>query len=105
MKIETYTLPAYWASYLINGDASGYSDEEIAVEMLFQHHNNCVKRQTIIEKKGGYLENDTDLFGRDQAYYVDAFGHKSIVRVFPYEDAGMIDDNLFVEKSFAIKNM
>ena len=30
MKIETYTLPAYWASYLINGDASGYSDEEIA---------------------------------------------------------------------------
>lgn len=75
------------------------SDEEIAVEMLFQHHNNCVKRQTIIEKKGGYLENDTDLFGRDQAYYVDTFGHKSIVRVFPYEDAGMIDDNLFVEKS------
>ena len=30
MKIETYTLPAYWACYLINGDASGYTDEEIA---------------------------------------------------------------------------
>ena len=30
MKIETYKLPAYWASYLINGDASGYTDDEIA---------------------------------------------------------------------------
>lgn len=29
-KLETreYTLPAYWASYLINGDSSGISDEE-----------------------------------------------------------------------------
>lgn len=24
----TYTLPAYWASYLINGDASGISDND-----------------------------------------------------------------------------
>lgn len=24
-----YFLPSFWASYLINGDASGYSDEEI----------------------------------------------------------------------------
>ena len=28
--IHTYTLPAYWASYLTNGDASGMTDEEIA---------------------------------------------------------------------------
>lgn len=30
MKLETYTLPAHWASYLINGDASSFSlyDEE-----------------------------------------------------------------------------
>jgi hypothetical protein len=27
--IHTYTMPAYWASYLINGDASGMTDEEI----------------------------------------------------------------------------
>lgn len=26
----TYTLPAYWASYLINGDASGISPEDKA---------------------------------------------------------------------------
>ena len=30
MILDTYVLPAYWASYLINGDLSGYSDEEIA---------------------------------------------------------------------------
>lgn len=31
MKTITYTLPAYWASYLINGDASGLDDGEQAV--------------------------------------------------------------------------
>jgi len=30
MKLDTYILPAYWASYLINGDLSGYEDSEIA---------------------------------------------------------------------------
>lgn len=30
MKTETYTLPAYWASYLINGDDSGISDSDRA---------------------------------------------------------------------------
>ena len=35
MKTETYTLPAHWASYLINGDASSFDlydegDAEIA---------------------------------------------------------------------------
>lgn len=30
LETETYTLPAYWASYLINGDASGIDDEEQA---------------------------------------------------------------------------
>jgi hypothetical protein len=29
MKTQTFTLPAHWASYLINGDASGYTDEEL----------------------------------------------------------------------------
>jgi len=31
-KLETitYTLPSYWASYLINGDASGISDDDQA---------------------------------------------------------------------------
>jgi len=29
MKTETYVLPAYWASALINGDNSGLEDDEI----------------------------------------------------------------------------
>jgi hypothetical protein len=28
MKTTEYTLPSYWGSYLINGDASGLSDSE-----------------------------------------------------------------------------
>lgn len=28
LNIITYTLPAYWATYLINGDDSGISDED-----------------------------------------------------------------------------
>lgn len=28
MKTEDFLLPVYWASYLINGDASGYEDDE-----------------------------------------------------------------------------
>jgi hypothetical protein len=28
MKTEEYKLPMYWASYLINGDASGLFDKE-----------------------------------------------------------------------------
>lgn len=28
MKTTNYTLPEYWASYLINGDASGMEDNE-----------------------------------------------------------------------------
>ena len=30
MNVETATAPAYWASYLINGDASGLEGDEIA---------------------------------------------------------------------------
>lgn len=29
MKTITYTLPAHWAVYLINADASGYDDAEL----------------------------------------------------------------------------
>lgn len=28
METTTYTLPEFWASYLINGDVSGMEDEE-----------------------------------------------------------------------------
>ena len=46
MKIKTFTLPAYWASALINDDTSGfeYEDEkpfqEFCAYMLSAHGNN-----------------------------------------------------------------
>ena len=46
MKIETYTLPAYWATALINDDTSGfeYEDEKpfqaFCAYMLSAHGNN-----------------------------------------------------------------
>lgn len=43
MKIEPYTLPAYWAPALINGDYSGYEDDEIAEIQEFERaHGYCV---------------------------------------------------------------
>ena len=29
IRTETYTLPEYWAPYLINGDATGYTRSEL----------------------------------------------------------------------------
>jgi hypothetical protein len=45
MTTETYTLPIYWASYLINGDASGLEDneqEEIDAWMESEEPGDCV---------------------------------------------------------------
>jgi len=44
MKTETFILPAYWASALINADFSGYSDEELNEIEQFEIDNteeNC----------------------------------------------------------------
>ena len=30
MQIESFKLPAHWASFLINGDQSGLSDDDVA---------------------------------------------------------------------------
>ena len=45
MKTVTYTLPAFWASALVNGDESGFSDEESeALEAWLTHEGvgSCV---------------------------------------------------------------
>ena len=46
MKKETYILPVYWASYIINGDASGMDDDEQAACDSWLERNpvgNCVE--------------------------------------------------------------
>lgn len=40
IKTETYSLPSYWASYLINGDASGMEDAEQAQADRFLSDKN-----------------------------------------------------------------
>lgn len=35
MKTETITLPAHWASALINGDLSGYDSDDLEAIRLF----------------------------------------------------------------------
>ena len=36
MQIEQFTLPASWASFLINGNASGLTDDEVAdIDAMF----------------------------------------------------------------------
>lgn len=39
-RIETHTLPAHWSSYLINGDASGIDDDDIAECDAYIERNN-----------------------------------------------------------------
>ena len=41
MKEIEYILPEYWASYLMNGDSSGLSqEEETNIELWLKLHNN-----------------------------------------------------------------
>lgn len=40
MKTRTYTLPAHWAVYFVNGDASGYEDDEIEAIDAFTESEN-----------------------------------------------------------------
>ena len=91
--------------YYLKGDVKGkaagdFFDPflESMVEQKFQEQRGIVESQTTVEKKGGYLENDTDLFGRESAYYVDLSGKKSIVRVFPKMNTELFDDKRFTQE-------
>lgn len=47
IHIKKLTGPAYWAPYLINGDASGYSDEEIEeIDQAVRGLGPCVGCET-----------------------------------------------------------
>jgi hypothetical protein len=76
LNAQTYILPAYWASYLINGDDSGLSDSELnqcndwlekegnpqivdCGESYFSWHNDA---QSVITRVGGDVCEYTALF-------------------------------------------
>jgi hypothetical protein len=40
LYLVKYDLPAYWASYLINGDASGISDDDKQAADSWLKHND-----------------------------------------------------------------
>jgi|GEM_PF-2142750 len=76
-----------------------YEGLERAVEQKFQEQKGILSEHTTIEKRGGILVNDTDLFGRESAYYIDLYGKKSVVRVFPKMNAELLMDKRFLEEN------
>jgi len=93
--------PFYYLKGTLKGKAAGIffsSLLESMVEQKFQEQRGFVEAQTTIEKKGGYLLNDTDLFGRESAYYVDLSGKKSVVKIFPRMNTEVLEDKRFLEE-------
>lgn len=56
----TYTLPAYWASYLINGDDSGISPEDKAEADAFLAQHNLPDPVSCSDEKWFSWHNDSD---------------------------------------------
>ena len=81
--------------------ATMFVNEELerAVEQKFQEQKGILSEHTTIEKRGGILVNDTDLFGRECAYYIDLYDKKSVVRVFPKMNAEPLMDKRFLEEN------
>jgi hypothetical protein len=60
MKPVTYTLPAYWASYLINGDASGLEAGEQEIIDSFLARNGLDSPVDCSEEAYFSLFNDAN---------------------------------------------
>lgn len=72
MKILEYTLPAHLASYLINGDASGYDDAEIAEidNFLDKEQVSIIDIKEINEGSFFKWKNDLNALGADCYIYI-----------------------------------
>lgn len=98
--------PFWYLKGGVKGKAEPFFASELLerlVELKFQEQRGIIEAQTTIEKKGGHLENDTDLFGRECAYYVDAYRKKSVVRVFPKMNTELFDDKRFIQEQKALE--
>ena len=72
MKTIEYTLPEFWASYLINGDASGMEDNEQKEIDAFLKNENlgfCLSRSDESEFK---WRNDANNLGGNCLVYTFA---------------------------------
>lgn len=69
METIEYTLPAYWASYLVNGDASGLSDAEQAEVDAFIAKESKPRALSFVSVGESYFahRNDANSLGGDVA--------------------------------------
>jgi hypothetical protein len=68
MNTTEYLLPSHWASYLINGDASGLEDEEIK-EIDSWYESEGVRSCVGVEEDGFHWGNDASSLGGDCSVY------------------------------------
>jgi len=68
MQTEVRTLPAYWASYLINADASGMEDNEVQ-EIEYYLEREGLGAPVDCEMTGFAWINDANSLGGDVADY------------------------------------
>lgn len=76
--LETYTLPTYWASALINGDESGLTDaESAAIEAWLKQHNYpwCVDCSEESEFRHLSYDCPNELAGDYSTYTFDVSNH------------------------------
>lgn len=69
MTTVTYTLPAYWASYLINGDASGIDEDDKAAADAFIAKHNLPGPVSCSEESWFARSNDASRLGGDVLEY------------------------------------
>ncbi len=70
LTLHEYTLPAHWASYLINGDASGIDEaDQLAADAFLSKHNlpgpvSCSDEQWFAARNdAGTLAGDVMTYG------------------------------------------
>ena len=69
LEVVSYTLPIYWASYLINGDASGLEDDEQAEIDAWLESEGNPSFVTVSEDYWFAHSNDASSLGGDVAEY------------------------------------
>lgn len=69
-KTTTYTLPVYWASYLVNGDASGLEPgEKTEIDAWLANEGGIGSCVDVSEDSWFARSNDATTLGGDVATY------------------------------------
>ena len=69
MEFVFYTLPIYWASYLVNGDCSGLEDNEIEeIDTFLEREGNPIVTG-VGDETWFAVSNDANRLGAEVADY------------------------------------